>query len=436
MLQKTIINRMPIEGAGIHTGRTARVTLCPAEAGAGIVFKRTDLPENPSIRLSAKTLLSSARCTEIGYEDVSVKTVEHFAAALAGLGIDNITVEIDGEEMPALGGGSAEYADIILKCGIAELKEEKSITAVKEPMWIYDQDKSVVALPSDKFIVTVMLSFDSFNYFGDECLTLEINPETFLKEIAPARTFCFEEEIEGIRQSGLGKGGNTSNTLVISRGKPAEFLLPKEPARHKILDFIGDLAVLSVNIRGHFILNKPGHALNHKIIAMIDERAFKVRKIREGKSIPNYGKTVMNINDIKKILPHRYPFLLVDKIIDITPGQKIVGVKNLTANEEFFNGHYPGRPIMPGVLIIEAMAQTGGLLVLSERGTTAEAGHNLVYFIGIDNVKFRQLVVPGDQLILEVEIIKVKKKLGTVRGAAYVDSNLVCEAEMKFYLVD
>jgi len=434
--QKTIKQEVRLHGAGLHTGKEARVVLKPSMPNSGVNFIRVDLPGKPMIRGHISKILDitkSPRRTSIGQQDVEIHTIEHFMAALFGLGIDNLIIEVDGLEMPGLDGSAAEIVKAIKNAGIQEFDVPKKFFQVREPLWIEEGDSSLVILPGDEFRVSYSLNYDN-PHLSSQYISLSLNDGVFEKELAPARTFCLEKEAQALLDQGLGKGATYQNTLVVGDKGPIKNKerFENECVRHKILDLIGDLYLLGLTLKGHVIAVKSGHPLNLRLLQKVYQQ--RSRWIEGGVRTVDYtfARPQLDVSDIQKILPHRYPFLFLDKVVELEEGKKVVGVKNVTINDSFFRGHFPGRPVMPGVLIVEAMAQTAGILILCRK----ENAGKLAYFMGIDNVKFRKTVVPGDQLVLEVEAIKIRTRTGVAKAKAFVEGKLVCEADLMFSLVE
>ena len=421
-MQRTILKEVSFSGVGLHTGNKANVTLKPAGVDNGIVFIRKDLPGSPMIKACVENMLSAQstpRRTSIEANSASVQTVEHLMAALSGLGIDNLYVELDSNELPGLDGSSRDYLELFNQAGVKEQDKERVFFSIKEPIRIEEGGASIMALPSSEFKISYTLDYKlSLPKTGFAEIT--VGPEIFKNEIAPARTFCLESEVAELKRQGLGLGASYENTLVLDKEGQViknKVRFPDEAVRHKVLDLIGDLYLTGCPIKAHIIALKSGHALNLKLVNKISEQ----RK-RDSMNIQN---GVLEVTDIMKIIPHRQPFLFVDRITKIEYGKHATGIKNVTINDYFFKGHFPGRPIMPGVIIIEALAQVGGVMMLAPE----ENRGKLAFFLSINNVKFRKPVVPGDQLVLEVEAIKVKSKTGQVRGRALVDGKVVAEAD-------
>ena len=459
--QQTIKKPVSYTGAGLHTGNKSTITFQPAPEDYGIRFRRVDLPGSPEIQADIDHVVDISRGTTIGIGDAKVHTVEHVLAAIAGLQIDNLLIELDANEPPVGDGSSRPYVEALLKAGFEKQEAPKDYLIIDQTIRYMDEKKGVdiVALPTDDFRITVMV--DYYNpALGSQHTGLFDLEKEFVHEFAPARTFCFLHEVEVLREQGLIKGGNLDNAIVIvdrelthselkrlalklgikdsvilgSNGilNNKELRFKNEPARHKLLDLLGDLALIGAPLKAQILAARPGHASNIEFAKKIRKLYQQKKLVKRYQFVKKEG-AIFDITAIERILPHRYPFLLVDKIIDLKLDDRIVGVKNVTANEFFFQGHFPGHPVMPGVLIIEAMAQTGGLLLLN--GIDDPDG-KLVYFMGINNAKFRKTVMPGDQLILEVTLVNRRSKTCIMSGKAYVDGNIVAEAEMMAAIVN
>ncbi len=436
MKQQTIRNEVKLAGIGLHTGQHAQVTLKPAAAGAGICFVRVDLPGAGVIRVEASSVVMDAkvtRCTAVGSGDVRVYTIEHLLAALSGLGIDNLVIEIDNQEVPGLDGSSLGFVEAIQKAGLLELDAERVVFEIKEPIVVASKTATVVIVPADHFSIAYALDYDH-PALRAQFFSLHVDAAAFQGQLAGARTFCLDSEVEAIRTNGLGKGANHQNTLVMGEHGPLDNKLrfPDECCRHKALDIVGDLFLLGYQVKGAVFATKSGHALNRELVKKIDAQR---KKYAVGQYVPakqSVGNRVFDINEIMKILPHRYPFLLVDRVIEVEAGKKGIGIKNVTINDGFFQGHFPSKPVMPGVLMIEAMAQTAGVVVL----TSGAHNGKVALFMAIDGVKFRKVVSPGDQLIMEVEIIRDRDRTAQVKGVCKVDGEVAVEAEMMFSYTD
>ncbi len=449
--QKTIKAPFTFKGKGLHTGLNLTVTFNPAPGNHGYKIQRMDLDAKPIIDANADNVVETTRGTVVGKGDVVVGTIEHAIAALYAADVDNCLIQVDGPEFPILDGSSIDYYNAIVNVGTEEQDAIRNVYIIKRKSEFVDEETgaSITILPDDNFSIITMLEFDS-RFIPNQYAMLNSLGE-FKDEIAPSRTFVFVREIEPLLSAGLIKGGDLNNAIVIYERQMSQEKLDKladmlsvphkdasalgylnnkplvwdnEPARHKLLDIIGDIALIGKRIQGRIIAKKPGHRINNKFARQL-RKEIRLHEIQS----PIYDVNeppVLDVNKIRKLLPHRYPFLLVDKIIEIGSNY-IVGVKSVSGNEPFFQGHFPLEPVMPGVLQVEAMAQVGGLLVLN---SLTGAQDYSTYFMKIDNVKFRQKVVPGDTLLFKIELVTpIRRGIATMKGYAFVGEKIVCEAE-------
>ena len=435
--QRTIRRPVRVEGIGLHTGKSVRVELKPAPADSGITFLRTDLAGSYPVKACVPTILDIARRprrTSIGNGTVEVHTIEHLMASLFGCGIDNLQIEINGEEVPGLDGSAHPFLEVLRQAGVQEQPSSRRVVPIREPVWIEEDSAVVAVLPDETFRVSYTLSYP-VQGLTSQFFSSEITPELFESQLAPSRTFCLAQEVEALRRLGLGKGATYENTVVVEpsgRVINNHLRYPDEFVRHKVLDLIGDLYLLGRPILGHVLAIRSGHALNLRLLQKLRQT---LERGREGGILAQYVEpeaTALDISAIERILPHRYPFLLVDKVVELIPDRRAVGVKNVTINEPFFTGHFPKRPVMPGVMIIESLAQVSGILMLNKPENLGK----YAYFIAMDNVKFRRAVLPGDTLILEAEVAKLRSKTGFMRTRALVEGKVVAEADLMFALLE
>lgn len=429
-LQHTIKKEKSLKGIGLHTGKEITLRLLPAQVNSGIKFVRVDLRDRPVIEALAGNISEpskSLRRTSIGGSNAEIHTIEHLLATLSGLEIDNITIEIDGPELPGLDGSADGFVKVIKDAGTQEQDSPRREFCVREPISVEDGNSVLTILPDVNFKISYVLDYPSTN-FKTQYGHFVINSEIYEKEIAPSRTFCLEEEVEYLRGLGLGKGASLNNTVVVGKNGVigGKLRFEDEFLRHKVLDLIGDLYLLGFQVKGHVIAVKSGHSLNIELIHKIRKQAQPFADEELAKGIP-VSRGILDTEDIKKILPHRYPFLMVDRILELSE-KFAVGIKKLSKSDYFFAGHFPGNPVMPGVLMLEAMAQVGGVILLSRQ----ENAGKTAYFMSINNAKFRRIVRPGDEVRLEVEVIRHKTRTGQVHGRALVDGNLAAEADLHF----
>ena len=448
--QNTLKEQFSLSGKGLHTGLNLTVTFLPAPINHGYKIQRIDMPSQPIMDAVAENVVDTQRGTVLGKGEMRCSTVEHAMAALYALGLDNVLIQVDGPEFPILDGSAELYVQAIQRVGIQEQEAPKDFYYISKKMEFRDDATGacITLLPDEDFSITSMISFDS-KVLSSQFATLD-NMDKFATEVAAARTFVFVREIEPLLMAGLIKGGDLDNAIVIYEHETTQDNLDKlcqltgaekhnaselgylqhkplvwenEPARHKLLDIIGDMALIGKPIKGRIIATRPGHTINNKFARMM-RKEIRKHEVQAPYNDPN-REPVMDVNRIRQILPHRYPMQLVDKVIDIRENS-IVAIKNVTSNEPFFQGHFPSEPVMPGVLQIEAMAQAGGLLVLSNVDNPELYS---TYFLKIDNVKFRQKVVPGDTLIFKVELVSpIRHGIGTMQGYAFIGENCVAEA--------
>jgi len=434
--QKTINQSFRLAGIGLHTGQEVEAVFHPRNVDEGIIFKRTDLDGTPMISVCPENLCvnNGLRCTAVGRGDGVIYTVEHLLSVLSGLGITNLRVDLNGPELPGLDGSGKEFLEAIERAGVAEQDHPARVFKIQEPLGVEDgQGGAIYAFPADELKISYTLDYD-VPLLRSQFFSRVITPEVFRREIAPCRTFCLASEAEELRAQGLGKGATRRNTLVVGPDgvQDNELRFPDEFARHKVLDLLGDVYALGMPIQGHIFAVKSGHHLNVQLLKKIDHQKRRYEQKRALSSVKLDGKREIDISGIMRILPHRYPFLLVDRVVEIEEGKKAVGIKNVTANDGFFQGHFPTRPVMPGVLMVEAMAQTAGVIILTN---PAHQG-KVAFFMAVNNVKFRKVVSPGDQLVMEVEVRKDRSRVAQVYGVGRVDGDVVVEAEMVFSFTD
>lgn len=432
--QTTVAAPAVVHGVGLHTGIATTLTIRPAEANTGLCFRRIDLPGAPTVPVrpeNAGNHTIAMRRTVLRSGTTEVHTVEHILAALTGLGVDNAILDLDGPEAPEPADGSARpVVEALLAAGIRLLDAPRQVFEVTTPVSLTDGPVQMAAIPGDGLRISFTISYDH-PLLGTQHASHEITPASFIKEIAPARTFVLHRDVKALQAAGMIKGGTTKNAVVVKddeilSDEPLRF--PDEFVRHKILDLIGDLSLLGRPIRGHVISIRSGHDTN---VRFVQELARSERPCESYQHL--LGRTHFDIAAIERIMPHRYPMLLVDRILLLEERKRVVGLKNVTINEPFFVGHFPGHPIMPAVLIVEAMAQCGGVLLLH---TVDDPDSKLVYFMGIDNAKFRRPVLPGDQLVFDLEMIRLKSSICKMMGRSYVQGQLVAEAELLSKIVD
>ncbi len=459
--QHSIKKKVSISGVGLHTGLDCTATFKPADINTGIRFIRADLQDFPPVLADIDHVVDISRGTTIAQNGHQVHTVEHILAAVSGLGIDNLLIELSAKEPPVMDGSAKSFVDVLLQAGLVEQSAERKVLVIDKTVSYSDSAKSIDmhVLPSEAFRITFMMDYHHLIGNGTQTMSVYSMEEDFVKRIAPARTFCLFSEVEQLKEQGLAKGGSLENALVfVDRPIPSEGIdhlkqlfnikgevapgddgllkgqnlrFKNEAVRHKILDLIGDLALLGMPIQGHVVATRSGHASNVELVKRLKQVYGK--RLQQKRVQSASPKLKFDTRAISDIMPHRYPFLLVDRILDVEPGKRIRAVKNVTINEELFQGHFPGRPIFPGVLILEAMAQAGGFMLLS---TVPDSNTKLIFFTAIDKARFRRPVIPGDQLILEVELLRLRLNTCKLAGKALVDGELVAEAELMAVIAD
>tara|TARA_A100001037_G_scaffold157951_1_gene142345 strand:- start:674 stop:2083 length:1410 start_codon:yes stop_codon:yes gene_type:complete len=459
--QRTIAKETSCVGTGLHTGVESKITFKPAPEDFGIRFKRMDVDGCPEIKADIDHVVDISRGTTIEENGVRIHTVEHALAACVGIGLDNVLIELSEKEPPVMDGSAIDFVEALLKAGVVKQNVPKNYLHIDEAVGYTDAARGVDIhiMPSDQFRVTFMLDYD-YKSLGTQFTTMDEVEKNFASEIAPARTFCFLSEIEHLKEEGLIKGGNIDNAVVIVDKKidekeaqklselfgiekeislgsngtlgGTEFRFDNEPVRHKALDLIGDLALLGMPIQGHVIASKSGHAANVELVKEI-KKVYKTKINRQKYSTKVNPQAMFDINSIIRLLPHRYPFVLVDRIVDITPGEKLTAYKNVSINEPFFQGHFPNQPVMPGVLVLEAMCQAGCFLVLNSVDNPMEKN---MFFSSLSDSRFRHPIIPGDQLRLEMVLEKFRLGTALLVGKAFVEDKLVAEGKLKATVVD
>ncbi len=433
-MQKTLRSCASIEGTSLHTGKPVRLTIKPAEVNTGLKFRRIDLPDKPFIAACASKVQTVERATTLAEGSVKVHTVEHILSALTGMGVDNAIIEMDSNEPPIGDGSAAPYVEMIKKAGIVEQDAPLTVWEIREPVMVENKNGSrLIIMPDRKFRVSVTAVGPGgrvTQYFHSE-----INPDTYEKELSTARTFCFYEDIQPLLEKGLIQGGTLDNAIVIKGDQyicAGGLRFHNECARHKAMDMVGDLILNGTRILGHVIAVMPGHGINTQMAQRLQQIYGSMRALRPKPFAFPAGDTVLDTKQVLALLPHRYPFMLVDRILGFEGDTKCVGQKNVTMNEPFFQGHFPNHPVMPGVLQLEAMAQVASILMLRIPENQGKIG----FFMSADKVKWRRPVEPGDVLIIETELTKMRGSIGIASARCLVNGEITCEAELKFMVQD
>lgn len=438
MKQRTLTREVSVTGQGLHTGEPVQLTLKPAAAGAGLIFKRTDLPGQPEITPRVSQVTDLVRNTTIQEGHIKINLVEHVLSALSGCGIDNVVIEMDAPEPPILDGSAKPLVDLILSAEPIEQDAEREYYELDEAVSVTRGDSSVIALPYDGLKITCTSADD--RGIHTQHITLDIDPDVYMTQVAASRTFTIYEDIEELLKMGKIKGGSLDCAIVIKGDK----IISKDPlrfkdefVRHKILDIIGDITLLGKPIKAHIIATRPGHAINAELTKAISaQMEGRKKKKKKRPTVVQPSDTELDIQRILDTLPHRYPFLMVDRVIEFIGDDALMAVKNVTINEPYFNGHFPGNPVMPGVLQLEAMAQAAGIIMLRKNGKAGKSG-STAFFMSADKVKFRRPVRPGDQIIINAKIVKTRgTKMAQAECTCSVDGKVVSGAELMFAIVE
>ncbi|HUX01653.1 MAG: UDP-3-O-acyl-N-acetylglucosamine deacetylase [Phycisphaerae bacterium] len=428
--QRTIAREAEMEGRGLFTGQPVRVRFLPAPPDTGLVFTRVDLSPDARVSATVQSVARRFQRTTLANGEVAVETAEHLLATLAGLEIDNLAVELDGPELPACDGSAADYVRLLREAGVTEQPVERAVLKIVEPVTVHDGGAVIAALPSDSpdLVLTYHLDYGSHSGIEPQVCHLRLTPDAFVRDLAASRTFILESDIADLRRRGYGHDVTYQDLLVFGPEGPIENTLrfPDEPARHKLLDLVGDLFLLNCDVQGRIVAVKSGHTLNHRLLRRLQDQGARRDVAARARPRP-----AMDISQIMDVLPHRYPFLLVDRVLEFEEDVRAVGIKNVSINEHFFQGHYPGTPIMPGVLIVEAMAQLAGVLLLRKLQHSGQ----VAILLSMDRVKLRKTVHPGDQLRLEADVIRAKENRAEVVTRAWVGDEIAAEAKIRFVLI-
>jgi UDP-3-O-[3-hydroxymyristoyl] N-acetylglucosamine deacetylase / 3-hydroxyacyl-[acyl-carrier-protein] dehydratase len=438
MKQRSILREVSTKGTSLHTGEEVHLTFKPAPVDHGVSFRRVDLYGKPEVKPNVEHVTDLVRSTTLSHGHAKVHTVEHVLSALSGMGIDNVIVELNASEPPILDGSARNFVNLIQQAEPVEQAHDRKYFSLAEPVCVSEGNRSIIALPYDGLKITCTSADDRGVH--TQHLSLDIDPETYAAQIAPARTFTFYEDIEELLKLGKIQGGSLDSAIVIKGDK----ILSKEPlrfkdefVRHKILDIIGDITLLGVPLKAHIVAVRPGHALNARLTAAISEKMLAAKHgkkpAKDAVKIVPKDASSLDIRQILDLLPHRYPFIMIDRVTELRSEDELVAIKNVTINEPYFQGHFPGHPVMPGVLQLEAMAQAAGILML--RRVSSEG--KIAFFMSADKIKFRQAVTPGDQLEVHVKLIKNRGfKIGVAEGTCRVGDKVVSSAELMFIIVD
>ena len=438
MKQRTILREVSIKGKSLHTGEEVNLTLKPALENTGVIFRRIDLLGKPELKPLIDLVDDLVRSTTIADGHAKVHTIEHVLSALSGCGVDNVVIEMDASEPPILDGSAKHFVNLIQQAEPVEQDAEREYFVLDEPISVTRGSSSIIALPHDGFRITCTSADD--RGIHTQHLSLDLDPETYVAQVAPARTFTIYEDIEELLKLGKIKGGSLDSAIVIKGDK----IVSKEPlrfkdefVRHKILDIVGDITLVGMPIKAHIVGVRPGHALNAELSKVLRKKLLEKKRgataAKKVLPVESHEKTI-DIRGILNLLPHRYPFVMIDRVVEIVSDDELVALKNVTINEPFFQGHYPGRPVMPGVLQVEAMAQAAGVLLL--RRLPADE-NKIAFFMSVDKVKFRQAVEPGDSIEIRVKLVKIRgNKIATATGECKVGGKLVSSAQLMFMLAD
>ncbi len=434
--QRTLRDESTVVGKGLFTGQPVRVRLRPADADSGILFVRTDIDGEPEIRAHIDNVVERPRRTTLEVDGAEVEMVEHCLSAMAGLGVDNAVIELDASELPAGDGSAQMWVDAIQSAGIIEQEAPKRAIVITEPISVRQGDAAVTALPNGGGPIDLIydLDYGPDSLLGRQAHAFTLDEESYVQSIAPARTYALYDEAIVMRQRGMFEHVSPRDMLVIGESGPIdnELRFADEPVRHKVLDLLGDLSLVGRPIRGRIVATKSGHALNQRLARAVVDLVRGAEPTEGASPMPRAVEPAMNIKQILRMLPHRYPMVLVDRVLEIEGDRRAVGVKNVSINEPFFQGHYPASPIMPGVLIVEAMSQLAGLMLSRKLERTGK----VAVLLSLEGVKLRRPVIPGDQLLLKAEAVRATSRFGDVRCSAYVGDRLVSEAQVKFMMLD